>query len=159
MATDTKAAAVDILADLLCAPPPKAPSDRDPEAFPHQRALARLVRRLAEPQASPPRRESQPAKPEPLAAVPPAAAKRKAAKRKATHYVAPATALRLDQAKAALSAAAQGRVSKSAIVEAALTLALDGLEAAGGHSPLARRLASPGDAGGAPRRAPVEDPS
>ncbi len=157
MGTDAKAATVDILEALLCAPPPKAPNDT--EAFPHQRALARLVRRLADAPPSPPRREARPARPQPPAAVPPAPAKRTTAKRKATHYVAPATALRLDQAKAALSASAASRVTKSAIVEAALTLALDGLEAGGPASPLARCLARSGQGGLAATPPGAEDPS
>jgi hypothetical protein len=155
------------LAVAAAASPGPAPG----EAFPGLDSLERLIRRAASPPpprkaATPalrPRSESftSPAAPPkdapatPLRAVsaPPAVSSMPAgrpAKRKVTHAIAEATCRRLDRARDALEAAARSaapgpgkrpRITKAGLVEAALVLALDGFEAAGPASPLARRLA------------------
>lgn len=153
MGTDAKAATLDILEALLCAPPPQAPADV--EAFPNQRALARLVRRVAPPASPVSSPVSPPAKPRPAArplrfeavAPAPTGPKRRSGKRKTTQYFAETTAARLDAAKASLAGTAKGRVTKSGIVEAALALALDAFESGGEKSPLAKRLTRSGKAG------------
>ena len=132
-------AAVDIMDDLLRA------SDDAP--YPGQQALERLIRRAAAPPATPPAgAKPAPAGPS-LRPVP--ARVQKVPKRKATHYFTAQAVIRLDAARNALAAlAAQTktapgqarRVSKSAVLEAALTLACDAFETAGPDSPLARRL-------------------
>lgn len=153
MGTDAKAATLDILEALLCAPPPQAPNDV--EAFPNQRALARLVRRVAPPAPPAASPVSLPAMPRPAArplrfeaAVPaPTGPKRTSGKRKTTQYFAETTAARLDAAKTTLAGTAKTRVTKSGIVEAALALALDAFESGGEKSPLAKRLTGSGKAG------------
>ena len=127
-------AAVDILDALLRAD--------DDTPYPGEQDLARLIRRAAAPL---PR---TPAAPPPLAAVPvqPKPAKPRARKRKATHYLAPELADRLDAAAHELTALAgpdaqaPRRIAKSAVVEAALALALADFEADDAASPLAVRL-------------------
>ena len=127
-------AAVDILDALLRAD--------DDTPYPGEQDLARLIRRAAAP---PPR---TPAAPPPLAAVPvqPKPPKPPARKRKATHYLAPELADRLDAAAQGLSTLAgqapqaSRRIAKSAVVEAALALALADFEAKAAASPLASRL-------------------
>ncbi|KHK02533.1 hypothetical protein [Desulfovibrio sp. TomC] len=134
-------AATDIMDALLCAD--------DATPYPGQQALERLIRRAAAPlPAKPaPGPESSPAGPT-LRPVP-AKARQRQAKRKATHYFAPEAVGRLESARTALDVLARQsapgqtrRVSKSAVLEAALTLACDAFEAAGPGSPLARRLLS-----------------
>ena len=128
-------AAVDILDALLRA---------DDTPYPGEHDLARLIRRAAAPL---PRTPAAPTPP-PLAAVPtqtkPAAPR--ARKRKATHYLAPELADRLDAAAHELTTLAgqdaqtPRRIAKSALVEAALALALADFEAQAAASPLAGRL-------------------
>jgi hypothetical protein len=133
-------AAVDIMDDLLRA------SDDAP--YPGQQALERLIRRAAAPRPATPPAVAKPAPAGPGLRPVPAKAK-KVPKRKATHYFAADAVTRLGDARDALAAlaaqtsAAPGqarRVSKSAVLEAALTLACDAFETAGPDSPLARRL-------------------
>ena len=115
--------------------------------FPGEQALARLIRRAAAPlplkkpaapRPLPPQAEAGPAPPLPHTPRP--------RKRKATHYLDAAVAARLDAASQALSGMAADsagpprRVAKSAVVEAALALALADFEAEAGAAPLARRL-------------------
>ena len=133
-------AAVDIMDDLLRA------SDAAP--YPGQAALERLIRRAAAPLPGRPQ-----AAPRPLPAGParcPVPQKlRPAPKRKATHYFDIEAANRLSAARDALDSLARAapgqsrRVSKSAVIEAALILACDAFETAGPESPLARRLLPP----------------
>ena len=140
-------AAVDIMDALLRA------ADETP--YPGHEALERLIRRAVAPSPAPkaappplPTSETAPIRPI-LRPVPPKA--KRPSKRKATHYIEVEAAVRLDAARTALveMAAASGdapragrRISKSAILEAALTLACDAFETAGPQSPLARRLLS-----------------
>ena len=127
-------AAVDILDALL-----RADADTP---YPGEQDLARLIRRAAAPL---PR---TPAAPPPLAAVPaqPKPVAPRARKRKATHYLAPELAGRLDAAAHELATLAgqdgqaTRRIAKSAVVEAALALALADFEAHAAASPLAGRL-------------------
>ncbi len=129
-------AAVDILDALLRAD--------DDTPYPGEQDLARLIRRAAAPL---PRRPAAPP-PSPLAAVPaqPKPATPRPRKRKATHYLAPELADRLDAAAKALSTLAgqdpgpRRRIAKSAVVEAALALALADFEAHAAASSLAGRL-------------------
>lgn len=122
--------------------------------YPGQEALERLIRRAAAP-APAPRQAPKPSQPQAdpvrpvLRAVPPKAPRRP--KRKATHYFEVDAFDRLTAARSALvdlaaasrdAAGAGRRVSKSAILEAALILACDAFDAAGQESPLARRLLS-----------------
>ena len=133
-------AAVDIMDALLRA------TNETP--YPGQEALERLIRRAAVPGPAPtaapaPTPETAPTRPI-LRPVPPKA--KRPAKRKATHYIEVEAAVRLEAARAALAEMARDnaptgrRISKSAILEAALTLACDAFEATGSQSPLARRL-------------------
>lgn len=146
MRSDTPAASVDILDALLSAP--AAPESGD--AFPGLESLERLIRRVAMPPAA---KKSEPAAPRPKATPTPlAVVPRSAPKRKVTHYIEEVTRARLDRARDALAAltapiigdaeprSKKVRITKSGLVEAALALALDGFEAAGPQSPLARRL-------------------
>lgn len=149
MRSDTPAA-VDILDALLSPADPTPPAAAGPEAaFLNLPSLDRLIRQAAAP---PDRKKTVQAPPGPKA---PAAlrdvAPRKTPKRKVTHYVEEATRDRLDRARDALAALAAGpadpdagrpkvRITKSGLVEAALSLALDGFEASGPDSPLARHL-------------------
>lgn len=135
MRSDTPAASVDILDALL-----SAPTD---DFFPGQEALNRLIRRAA----SPPSSISTPAKPLTTRPQRRIAPESRPAKRKTTHYIGAVTSDRLDRARDALAAMAAGpnglplpRITKSALVEAALELALDVFEAAGGKSPLVHCL-------------------
>ncbi|WP_043599966.1 hypothetical protein [Solidesulfovibrio magneticus] len=129
-------AAVDILDALL-----RADADTP---YPGEQDLARLIRRAAAPL---PRTPAAPTPP-PLAAVPaqPKPAAPRARKRKATHYLAPKLADRLDAAAHELATLAgqdgqaPRRIAKSAVVEAALALALADFEAHAAASPLAGRL-------------------
>ena len=129
-------AAVDILDALL-----RADADTP---YPGEQDLARLIRRAAAPLPRTPAAQAPP----PLAAVPvlPKPAKPRARKRKATHYLAPELADRLDAAAQGLSTLAgqapqaSRRIAKSAVVEAALALALADFEADAAASPLAGRL-------------------
>ena len=113
---------------LLCAD--------DATPYPGQQALERLIRRAAVP--SPAGSTLYPV---------PAKAKPRQPKRKATHYFEVEAVCRLEAARDALDALARHnapgqarRISKSAVLEAALTLACDAFEAAGSGSPLACRL-------------------
>ncbi|QAZ68828.1 hypothetical protein [Solidesulfovibrio carbinolicus] len=129
-------AAVDILDALL-----RADTDTP---YPGEQDLARLIRRAAAPL---PRTPAAPTPP-PLAAVPaqPKPAAPRPRKRKATHYLAPKLADRLDAATHELATLAgqdgqaPRRIAKSAVVEAALALALADFEAHAAASPLAGRL-------------------
>ena len=129
-------AAVDILDALL-----RADADTP---YPGEQDLARLIRRAAAPL---PRTPAAPTPP-PLAAVPvqQKPATPRARKRKATHYLAPTLADRLDAAAHELTTLAgqdthaPRRIAKSAVVEAALALALADFEAHAAASPLAGRL-------------------
>uniref|UniRef100_I2Q4P4 Uncharacterized protein n=1 Tax=Desulfovibrio sp. U5L TaxID=596152 RepID=I2Q4P4_9BACT len=148
-----------------------SPGPAPEEAFPGLHSLERLIRRAAgppppkkaatpapRPQAAPlaaPATSPGDAPAVPLRAVsaPPAVATLAAvrpARRKVTHAIAETTCHRLDRARDALEAATRSaapgpgkkpRVTKAGLVEAALALALDGFEATGPASPLARRLA------------------
>ncbi len=154
MSSDAKAACVDILEALLTAPPAVAPHDEVTERFPNQRALADLLRRAGARSRGEPRKPAAPTPPatpipaapaapppsEAVASAPVAAPTPRRRKRKTTQYFAVATAARLDRARTALAVGRPGRTTKSGIVEAALTLALDAFEADRGESPLARRL-------------------
>ncbi|EHJ47432.1 hypothetical protein DFW101_1424 [Solidesulfovibrio carbinoliphilus subsp. oakridgensis] len=141
------------------------------EAFPGLHSLERLIRRAASPppprkaatpaprpQAAPfaapaPSPGEAPAVPLGAVSAPPAVATLAAtrpARRKVTHAITETTCHRLDRARDALEAAARSaapgpgkkpRVTKAGLVEAALALALDGFEATGRASPLARHLA------------------
>ncbi|MYL81546.1 hypothetical protein GTA51_00130 [Desulfovibrio aerotolerans] len=133
-------AAVDIMDALLRA------TDETP--YPGHEGLERLIRRAAVPGPAPkaapvPTPEAAAIRPI-LRPVPPKA--KRPSKRKATHYIEVGAAIRLDAARDALaemardSAPTARRISKSAILEAALTLACDAFEATGPQSPLARRL-------------------
>lgn len=142
MRSDTPAA-VDILDALLSPADPTPPAAAGPEAaFLNLPSLDRLIRRAAAP---PDRKKTVQAPPRPKA---PTAlrdvAPRKTPKRKVTHYVEEATRDRLDRTKDALAALAAGqtggRITKSGLVEAALSLALDEFEASGPDSPLAKHL-------------------
>lgn len=144
MRSDTPAASVDILDALL-----SGPTD---DIFPGQEALDRLIRRAVAP---PPK--SRPAAPRAVALLRPAPAGPRPAKRKTTHYIDQMVSDRLDQARdtlAAMAARPDGpslhRVTKSALVEAALDLALDAFEAAGRSSPLVRCLQNAKDGGTPP---------
>lgn len=129
-------AAVDILDALLRAD--------DATPYPGEQDLARLIRRAASPLPRTPAAQAPP----PLAAVPvqPKPARPRARKRKATHYLTPELADRLDAAARDLSTLAghapgtPRRIAKSAVVEAALALALADFEAEAAASPLAGRL-------------------
>ena len=139
-------AAVDIMDALLRA------TDETP--YPGHEALERLIRRAAAPnrpvKAAPkPVLAPETAPAQILRPVPPKA--KRPAKRKTTHYIDLRAAARLDATRDALGAlAAQAgdaartgrRISKSAILEAALTLACDAFETDGPDSLLARRLLS-----------------
>ena len=129
-------AAVDILDALL-----RADADTP---YPGEQDLARLIRRAAAPLPRTPAAQTPP----PLAAVPaqPKPAAPRPRKRKATHYLAPKLADRLDAATHELATLAgqdgqaPRRIAKSAVVEAALALALADFEAHAAASPLAGRL-------------------
>ncbi len=146
MRSDTPAA-VDILDALLSPADPTPPAAAGPEAaFLNLPSLDRLIRQAAAP---PDRKKTVQAAPRSKA---PTAlrdvAPRKTPKRKVTHYVEEATRDRLDRARDALAAGPADpdagrpkvRITKSGLVEAALSLALDGFEASGPDSPLARHL-------------------
>ena len=130
-------AAVDIMDALLRA------TDETP--YPGHEGLERLIRRAAVPGPAPkaapvPTPEAAAIRPI-LRPVPPKA--KRPSKRKATHYLAPELADRLDAAAQGLSTLAgqapqaSRRIAKSAVVEAALALALADFEADAAASPLA----------------------
>ncbi|OLN28449.1 hypothetical protein DVDV_1592 [Desulfovibrio sp. DV] len=132
-------AATDIMDLLLCAD--------DTTPYPGQQALEQLIRRAAAPVPAKAARSPALSPAGPTLLPLPAKAKPRQPKRKATHYFEAEAVGRLESARTALNALARPnlpgrarRISKSAVLEAALTLACDAFEAAGPDSPLACRL-------------------
>ena len=128
MAPHAPAAPIDILDDLLSAPP-SGP-------IPEQLALARVIRRAVSTAPAPAQR------PRPVRTIASPAVTHD--RIKTTQYFDPETYARLDKVKARLATSGRrkdfGRISKSRIVEAALRHALEDFESLGGDSRLCRDL-------------------